>query len=144
MVISVSRVALRNSSGVFSILNLQKRPVTVAHIFPCAVQFVGFMVTWNILFSKPSGLPRQVGGDNLRHQLGVGMMLSPEVAFRLHGRFQSHRHVQVRCHSPTEQFPAHLCPWHLLFCYKRAVRVFSSAVAVETIPTNVCKSHRLC
>lgn len=70
------------------------------HTFPCVVQYVGFMVTWNKLSSKPSGLCRWVGGDNSKHRLQVGMMPSAEVACRLYGRFQSHRHLLVRCHSP--------------------------------------------
>lgn len=71
-----------------------------AHTFPCAVLYGGFMVAWNKLSSQPSGPRRWVGGDNLKHGLRVGMMPSAEVACRLYGRLQSHRHLQVHCHSP--------------------------------------------
>lgn len=89
-----------------------------AHTFPCAVQYAGFMVTWNKLSSKPSGPRRWVGGENLKHGLRVGMMPSAEVACKLYGRFQSHRHLQVRCHSPC----GNSLPTSVLGTHSSAVR----------------------
>lgn len=117
VLISVPRAALRKSWGLFFYSEPSGKGGGFCLDLHCAVQCGGFMVTWNMLSSKPSGCSRGLGEDNLRHHLTAGMLFSAEVACRLCARLQSHRHAQVRWHTPTGQIPCpplHMAPTLLL------------------------------